>query len=89
MSWTMLISVTFTICVVSYRYPIIEIIYPRVLQWILVNNCNVYAPLASDPHTIRVVRLEAGSNSLQQMTGKLGGKAVTNIRNGGAYAERL
>jgi hypothetical protein len=61
--WTMLISVTFTIWVVSYRYPIIEIIYPRVLQWILVNKCNVYAPLASDPHTIRVVRLEAGSGS--------------------------
>jgi hypothetical protein len=61
--WTMLIFVTFTIWFVSYRYPIFEIIYPRVRRWILVNNCNVYSHLSSDPHTIRVVRLEAGSGS--------------------------
>jgi hypothetical protein len=61
--WMVLMSVTFSIWLVSYRYPIVEILYPRVRQWMLVNNSKVYSCSCTNSSTIRIVCLEAGSRS--------------------------
>lgn len=60
--WLVLISLTFATWLIFYRYPVFEVIYPRVRNWMLVNNSHVYSRLSPYCSMIRVVCLQPGSN---------------------------
>jgi hypothetical protein len=56
-----LIPVFFVLWVVFYRYPVFEVIYPRIQARMLISNPLVYTPLATDSKMVRVVQLKPGN----------------------------
>jgi hypothetical protein len=59
--WLLVAPCSFFLWFTLYRYPIFDVIYPRVKRKILSNNSQVYSSLVGTIDTIRVVRLKAGS----------------------------
>jgi hypothetical protein len=59
--WAPVISAIFLLWFILYRYPLFEIISPRMRHRILMNNSQVYEPLSAKSFTIRVLRVKAGT----------------------------
>ncbi|KAF2124508.1 HET-domain-containing protein [Dothidotthia symphoricarpi CBS 119687] len=59
--WAVAVLLLFSLWFALYRYPIYEIVYPRLRTWILVQNSHAYSPLPQHAHSIRVVRLKPGT----------------------------
>ncbi|CAO2649679.1 Nn.00g009710.m01.CDS01 [Neocucurbitaria sp. VM-36] len=59
--WALVVVLLFLSWFTLYRYPVFEVIYPRLRKRILANNSKVYTNLSESPPSIRVIRLRAGS----------------------------
>jgi hypothetical protein len=59
--WALIVIVLFLFWVGLYRYPVFEMVYPRIRRKMLINNSHVYSKLSEDAACIRVIRLKAGS----------------------------
>jgi hypothetical protein len=60
-TWAPVISVIFLLWFVLYRYPLFDIMSPRMKHRILINNSQVYGPLSAKSSMIRVLRVKAGT----------------------------
>lgn len=58
--WAFFILGLFLLWFFLYRYPIFEVIYPRLRKRMFENNSKVYSKLPQENQIIRVVRLKAG-----------------------------
>lgn len=56
-----LVSLMFISWFAFYRYPVFEVVLPKVRSTIMSNNAKIYSQLPADTPTIRVVRLKSGS----------------------------
>jgi hypothetical protein len=59
--WLLIIIGSFVLWVCFYRYPVFEIVLPRLRTQMLINNSRVYSTIPPGPPTIRVVRLKSGN----------------------------
>ncbi|KAI9151566.1 Heterokaryon incompatibility protein [Paramyrothecium foliicola] len=59
-AWAACVFSVFLIWLLVYRYPVYEILYPRLRRWILNHNSKLYSPLSPPTAIIRVVRLKKG-----------------------------
>jgi hypothetical protein len=64
--WATSVFMIFVLWLAFYRYPVFEIIYPRLRTKILFNNARVYSKLPGSPPSIRLLRLQPGS-AMQQI----------------------
>ncbi|EOA86522.1 hypothetical protein ACJQWK_08803 [Exserohilum turcicum] len=61
--WAICVVALFLLWLTLYRYPVFELIYPRLRRRILLNNSHVYSGLPRDAPSIRILRLKPGTKS--------------------------
>ncbi|KAH7066085.1 heterokaryon incompatibility protein-domain-containing protein [Paraphoma chrysanthemicola] len=59
--WMVGVSLLFVLWFALYRYPVFELIYPRLRTWMLTKNSPVYSAIPTTVPIIRIVRLKAGN----------------------------